>query len=105
MSAVHPVPSDGPRYFFIRRPVLAIVISVIVTLLGVFAIFHGYAHGTENAAGGWDYVAGLIAATAALHVAGIAAVLGARGLRMNRLVPVAGAACMAFGVVLAMQAL
>ncbi|HET9726230.1 MAG TPA: multidrug efflux RND transporter permease subunit [Gemmatimonadales bacterium] len=38
MSAVHPVPSGGPRYFFIRRPVLAIVISVIVTLLGVFAI-------------------------------------------------------------------
>ena len=26
------------RYFFIRRPVLAIVISVIITLLGVFAI-------------------------------------------------------------------
>src|SRR5690242_21022314 len=26
------------QYFFIRRPVLAIVISVIVTLLGVFAI-------------------------------------------------------------------
>jgi hydrophobe/amphiphile efflux-1 (HAE1) family protein len=31
-------PSDGPRYFFIRRPVFAIVISVIITLLGVFAI-------------------------------------------------------------------
>ena len=27
-----------PRYFFIRRPVLAIVISVIITLLGIFAI-------------------------------------------------------------------
>ncbi|HEY0350716.1 MAG TPA: efflux RND transporter permease subunit, partial [Gemmatimonadales bacterium] len=26
------------HYFFIRRPVLAIVISVIITLLGVFAI-------------------------------------------------------------------
>jgi hydrophobe/amphiphile efflux-1 (HAE1) family protein len=38
VSAVHPVPPAGPRYFFIRRPVLAIVISVIVTLLGVFAI-------------------------------------------------------------------
>jgi hydrophobe/amphiphile efflux-1 (HAE1) family protein len=38
VSAVHPVPPGGPRYFFIRRPVLAIVISVIVTLLGVFAI-------------------------------------------------------------------
>ncbi|HEX3275425.1 MAG TPA: multidrug efflux RND transporter permease subunit, partial [Gemmatimonadales bacterium] len=31
-------PDAGPRYFFIRRPVLAIVISVIITLLGVFAI-------------------------------------------------------------------
>jgi hydrophobe/amphiphile efflux-1 (HAE1) family protein len=29
---------DEIRYFFIRRPVLAIVLSVIVTLLGVFAI-------------------------------------------------------------------
>ena len=26
------------RYFFIRRPVLAGVISIVVTLLGVFAI-------------------------------------------------------------------
>jgi hydrophobe/amphiphile efflux-1 (HAE1) family protein len=31
-------PSDDPRYFFIQRPVFAIVISVIITLLGVFAI-------------------------------------------------------------------
>ena len=38
MSAVQPIQSDGPQYFFIRRPVLAIVLSVIVTLLGVFAI-------------------------------------------------------------------
>ena len=29
---------DDVHYFFIRRPVLAIVISVIITLLGVFAI-------------------------------------------------------------------
>ena len=29
---------DEVRYFFIRRPVLAVVISVIITLLGVFAI-------------------------------------------------------------------
>jgi hydrophobe/amphiphile efflux-1 (HAE1) family protein len=27
-----------PRYFFIRRPVLAAVISIVITLLGVFAI-------------------------------------------------------------------
>ena len=29
---------DEVRYFFIRRPVLAIVMSVVITLLGVFAI-------------------------------------------------------------------
>jgi hydrophobe/amphiphile efflux-1 (HAE1) family protein len=37
-----PVPAPDPgaevHYFFIRRPVFAVVISVIVTLLGVFAI-------------------------------------------------------------------
>jgi multidrug efflux pump len=35
-----PAPEEGEevRYFFIRRPVLAAVISIIVTLLGVFAI-------------------------------------------------------------------
>src|ERR671932_1746217 len=38
------VPSGGPaqdgrvHYFFIKRPVLAIVISLIITLLGVFSI-------------------------------------------------------------------
>ena len=29
---------DGARYFFIRRPVFASVISIVITLLGVFAI-------------------------------------------------------------------
>ncbi len=29
---------DEVRYFFIRRPVLALVISIVITLLGVFAI-------------------------------------------------------------------
>ncbi|MGH7658013.1 MAG: efflux RND transporter permease subunit, partial [Gemmatimonadales bacterium] len=31
-------PSSEIRYFFIRRPVLAVVISIVITLLGVFAI-------------------------------------------------------------------
>ena len=42
MSSTAQAPDNGAgddvRYFFIKRPVLAIVISVIVTLLGVFAI-------------------------------------------------------------------
>jgi len=37
-SAPAPESSEQVRYFFIRRPVLAAVISIIVTLLGLFAI-------------------------------------------------------------------
>jgi multidrug efflux pump len=40
-SAPATAPSGAPeeiRYFFIRRPVLAVVISIVITLLGVFAI-------------------------------------------------------------------
>jgi multidrug efflux pump len=37
-SAPAPDGADEVRYFFIRRPVLAAVISIIVTLLGLFAI-------------------------------------------------------------------
>jgi multidrug efflux pump len=37
----HPTPADtepAVRYFFIRRPVLAAVMSIVITLLGLFAI-------------------------------------------------------------------
>jgi urease accessory protein len=49
-----------------------------MTLVGVFAVFHGHAHGAEmpESAGGLAYAAGFVAATAALHVAGIGAALG-----------------------------
>jgi urease accessory protein len=48
-----------------------------MTIVGVFAVFHGHAHGAEMPAdaGGGLYAAGFIAATALLHVAGIAAAL------------------------------
>lgn len=47
-------------------------------LVGLFAVFHGYAHGAEmpeNAAG-LTYALGFVAATALLHAAGILAALG-----------------------------
>lgn len=46
-------------------------------LVGVFAIFHGHAHGAEMPAdtGGLEYAAGFMAATALLHAAGIAGAL------------------------------
>src|SRR5438105_14586075 len=40
-SAPEPEPprqTEEPRYFFIRRPVLGAVISIVITLLGLFAI-------------------------------------------------------------------
>ena len=49
-------------------------LAIAMGLVGLFAIFHGHAHGTEmtlEGAGG-DYAAGFILATALLHVAGIA---------------------------------
>ena len=43
-------------------------------LVGVFALFHGYAHGAEiGSAAALRYLAGFAAAAALLHVAGIAA--------------------------------
>ncbi len=47
-------------------------------LVGVFAVFHGHAHGAEmpaNAAG-FEYAVGFTLATAALHLAGIGAAIG-----------------------------
>jgi urease accessory protein len=49
-------------------------VAIAVALVGVFAIFHGHAHGTEmplDATGG-AYAAGFMLATAILHAAGIA---------------------------------
>ena len=77
-------------------------VSAGVAIIGLFALFHGHAHGTEvpENAGGLDYMAGFAVATALLHGIGIAAALGL-GLRFRGLVRAAGAACAAVGVGLA----
>ncbi len=48
-------------------------VAIATALVGLFAIFHGYAHGAEmpDSAGGLAYAGGFMAATALLHVAGI----------------------------------
>lgn len=50
-------------------------VAIMAGVVGLFAIFHGHAHGSEMpaAAGGLAYAAGFMLATAALHIAGIAA--------------------------------
>src|SRR5437667_11899462 len=52
------------------KPPLAIAMAIV----GLFAVFHGHAHGTEMpiAASGAAYGAGFVLATALLHAAGIA---------------------------------
>jgi len=74
-------------------------VSAGIAIIGVFALLHGHAHGTEvpeNAAG-LDYMAGFALATAMLHLVGIAAGL-ASGLKYRVLTRTAGAACAAIGV-------
>ncbi|WP_137931476.1 HupE/UreJ family protein [Mesorhizobium comanense] len=73
-----------------------------VAIIGLFALFHGHAHGTEvpENTGGLEYMAGFAVATALLHAIGIAAGLGL-GLKFRGLTRVAGAACAAIGVGLA----
>lgn len=48
-------------------------LAVAAVLVGLFAIFHGHAHGGEmpDAASGVEYGAGFVLATALLHCAGI----------------------------------
>lgn len=53
-------------------------VAVAMGIVGLFAIFHGHAHGAEmpENAGGAAYAAGFMIATALLHVAGLGLGLG-----------------------------
>ena len=53
-------------------------VAAAMALVGVFAIFHGHAHGEEMplSASGAEYAAGFMIATACLHIVGIGLGLG-----------------------------
>ena len=75
-------------------------IVAAMALVGLFAIFHGHAHGAEmpaNASGA-EYAAGFMIATALLHVVGIGISLGLAKLsqRHSRRLLQASATAMAF---------
>jgi urease accessory protein len=55
-----------------------IPVAAAMALVGVFAIFHGHAHGSEMSAGanGLQYALGFVVATALLHLAGVAGAIG-----------------------------
>lgn len=76
-----------------------------MALVGVFAVFHGHAHGAEmpQSLSGYEYAAGFLAATALLHGAGIALGLGIGKLSElggRRVAQAAGGAMALAGVVL-----
>ncbi|MEW6641482.1 MAG: HupE/UreJ family protein [Pseudomonadota bacterium] len=72
-------------------------------LIGVFALFHGHAHGAEvpEAASSVTYLLGFAATTAALHGVGIGLALALNPARARPLVRLAGAVCVAVGLGLA----
>jgi urease accessory protein len=81
-------------------------ITVMTALVGLFALFHGYAHMSEaGGAGARGYVAGFLVTTAALHAVGIA--IGAAAIRFNgdRLIRVVGMMTAVCGIVLSAGAL
>ena len=84
--------------FRLHLPTLA-----AMALVGVFAIFHGHAHGAEmpETASGFEYALGFVLATAALHGCGIGLglALGRKGETMGvRISRVAGSAMALAGV-------
>jgi urease accessory protein len=81
-----------------------VAMPLALTLVALFATFHGLAHGAEmqNGADFIGYAAGFVAATAILHSAGI--VLGLQLLRIPALYRASGLVIGATGLVLLSQA-
>ena len=87
----------GLAVAFAARPPL----WVAGTLVGIFAIFHGHAHGTElpHAANALTYAVGFVVATGLLHLSGIALGLLTRWPWGQMVVRAGGGviACIGFG--------
>jgi urease accessory protein len=74
-------------------------------LVGVFALFHGYAHGAEmpGSVSGLLYGLGFVVATASLHLLGIGLGLSAQRFGSARLVRYAGGAIAVCGICLCLS--
>jgi urease accessory protein len=79
---------------------LPLLMSILI--VGVFALFHGFAHGAEMpaTASGLAYGMGFILATASLHLGGIGLGLAAKQLGSMRLIRYAGGAIAVCGIYL-----
>ena len=77
-------------------------VALLASLVGVFAVFHGYAHGAEmpETASGLSFGFGFLAATALLHAAGLGLGIAAARLDAARAAPALGACVAAAGLAL-----
>jgi urease accessory protein len=80
-----------------------IPVAAAMAMVGVFAVFHGHAHGTEmpESASGLAYGLGFVLATLMLHLGGIGLGLGLGNLgelRRPRILRIAGSAMALAGV-------
>ncbi|EIZ82543.1 HupE/UreJ protein [Methylobacterium sp. GXF4] len=77
-------------------------VALLASLVGVFAVFHGYAHGAEmpETASGLSFGFGFLAATALLHAAGLGLGIAAARLDVARAAPALGACVAAAGLAL-----
>ncbi|NJN38404.1 MAG: HupE/UreJ family protein [Acaryochloridaceae cyanobacterium CSU_3_4] len=71
-----------------------------VAIVGILAIFHGYAHGTEmpQDAQALSYAAGFMVATAGLHLSGLGVATLIKKLLKDRLVRIAGGGILLGGI-------
>lgn len=88
---------------------LAVDLPVVTgaAIVGVFALFHGHAHGSEVAEtiSGVEYMAGFAVATATLHLVGIAFAQIMARAHLRTCIRAAGALCVVIGGALALGAI
>jgi urease accessory protein len=77
-------------------------LAASMAIVGLFALFHGYAHGAEmpDTASGLAYGIGFVIATASLHFCGISLGLAAQKFASAKLIRFAGGAIAGCGVYL-----
>ena len=78
-------------------------LPVGAAIIGAFALFHGLDHGREitETISGAQYMAGFAAATASLHLIGVALAIVFARMEAPGLIRAAGAACVGVGLALA----
>jgi urease accessory protein len=82
-------------------------LSISMVIVGLLAIFHGYAHGQEmpKEASGLLYATGFVLSTALLHLSGMGIALIIKNLLKEKMVRIAGGGILLGGIYVLVQSL